>query len=271
MSKIIITCAVSGAETSRKQQPALPITPEEIAEDAKKAWEAGASILHLHVRNDDGTPTSDLKVFKKTMDLIRQKTDLIIELTTGGAVGQTPEERIQAVTLEPEMASLDCGSINFGNDYIINSVPTLKMFASEFLKYNVKPTLECLDVSHVQTSRMLIKEGLIKPPFYYGLALGIPGALDCSIRSMSNYLCELPENSYFTFVGIGGKNHIPSIYASIAAGGFVRVGFEDNVYYSKGVLAKSNAQLVERAVRIIHEAGHEVAKPSDVREMFKLR
>ena len=114
MKKMIITCAVSGAETTRKQQPALPITPEEIAEDARQCYEAGASILHLHVRNDDGTPTSDLKVFKKTMDLVRAKTDMILELTTGGAVGQTAEERIKVVSLEPEMASLDCGTINFG-------------------------------------------------------------------------------------------------------------------------------------------------------------
>ncbi|MBP5287141.1 MAG: 3-keto-5-aminohexanoate cleavage protein [Elusimicrobiales bacterium] len=271
MKKMIITCAVSGAETTRKQQPALPITPEEIAEDARQCYEAGASIVHLHVRNDDGTPTSDLKVFKKTMDLIRAKTDMVLELTTGGAVGQTAEERIKVVSLEPEMASLDCGTINFGNDYIINSLPDLRMFASEFAKYKVRPTLECMDISHVQTSRMLIKEGLIKPPFYYGLGLGIPGALDCSIRSMANFVAELPPDAYFTFIGIGGKNHLPSIYSSVAHGGFIRVGFEDNIYYSKGRLAKSNAELVERAVRIAHEFGYEIAKPSDVREMFQLR
>jgi len=261
MKKMIITCAVSGAETTRAQQPALPITPEEIAWDIVECAKAGASIAHIHVRNDDGTPTSDLKVFKRTMDLVRAKSDIVIELTTGGAVGMSPEERILPVTLRPDMASLDCGTVNFGDEYIVNTVPMLKMFASEMQKYKVHPTLECFDVSNIQTSKRLIKEGFLKPPFYYGLGFGIPGALNCSLKTISAMVDELPPESYFTLVGIGGRGHIAASYAAIAAGGFIRAGFEDNIYYQKGVLAKSNAELVSRAVRISKEAGLEIAAP----------
>lgn len=269
-NKMVITCALTGAETTKQQQPALPVTPEELALAADEACRAGAAIIHLHARNDDGSPTADLKVFKKAIDLIRAKSDVVIEITTGGAVGMTPEERIAPVALKPDMASLDCGTVNFGDEYIVNTLPIMRQFASEMNKYGVRPTLECFDVSHVQSSHILIKEGLIKPPYHYGFVMQVPAALSLSVKTLSYMMDQMPPESYFTVMGIG-RAHIPGICGAIAAGGFIRVGFEDNIYYSKGRLAKSNAEFVERAVRISQEAGLEIAKPSDVRELFKLK
>ncbi len=269
-NKMIITCAITGAETTKKQQPALPVTPEELAAAAAEACEAGASIVHLHARNDDGSPTADIKVFKKAIDLIRAKSDVVIEITTGGAVGMTPEERIAPVALKPDMASLDCGTVNFGDEYIVNTLPIMRQFASEMNRHGVRPTLECFDVSHVQSSHILIKEGLIKPPYHYGFVMAVPAALSMSVKTLSYMIDQMPAESYFTVMGIG-RAHIPGICGAIASGGFIRVGFEDNIYYSKGRLAKSNAEFVERAVRFSKEAGLEIAKPSDVRELFKLR
>ncbi len=268
--KMIITCALTGAETTKAQAPALPVTPEELAAAAQEACLAGASIIHLHARNDDGTPTADVKVFKAAIDLIRKKCDVVIEVTTGGAVGMTPEERIAPVALKPDMASLDCGTVNFGNDYIVNTLPIMRQFASEMNKYGVRPTLECFDVSHVQSSHILIKEGLIKPPYHYGFVMNVPAALSLSVKTLSYMIDQMPAESYFTVMGIG-RAHLPGICGAIASGGFIRVGFEDNIYYSKGRLAKSNAEFVERAVRISREAGLEIAKPSDVRQLFKIK
>ncbi len=269
-NKMVITCALTGAETTKAQAPALPVTPEELADAAAEACLAGAAIVHLHARNNDGTPTADVKVFKAAINLIRKKCDVVIEITTGGAVGMTPEERIAPVSLKPDMASLDCGTVNFGNDYIVNTLPIMRQFASEMNKYGVRPTLECFDVSHVQSSHILIKEGLIKPPYHYGFVMNVPAALSLSVKTLSYMVDQMPAESFFTVMGIG-RGHLPGICGAIASGGFIRVGFEDNIYYSKGRLAKSNAEFVERAVRISHEAGLEIAKPSDVRQLFKIQ
>ncbi len=270
-NKLIITCAITGAETTKEMQPALPVTPEEIAAGAFEAYEAGASILHLHVRQDDGSPTQDVAIFKKAIDLVRAKCDMVIEVTTGGAVGMTPEERLQPVTLNPEMASLDCGTVNFGDDYIVNTLPIMRQFAKEMRARGVRPTLECFDLGHVYASHILIKEGLLDEPYHYGLVLNVPGAAKYEVDVLDFMVRKLPKGAFFTAFGIGGKAHVDSIYATIALGGHLRVGFEDNIYYSKGRLAKSNAELVERAARIAKDCGRELARPEDVRQMLKLR
>ncbi len=270
-NKVIITCAVTGAETTKAMQPALPVTPEEIAQSAYEAWQAGASILHLHVRKDDGTPTQDVEVFRKAIALVRSKCDLVIEVTTGGAAWMTPEERLQPVTLNPEMASLDCGTVNFGDEYIVNTLPIMRHFAQEMKDRGVRPTLECFDLGHVYASHILIKEGLIEAPFHYGLVLNVPGAAKYEVDVLEFMVRKLPKGAFFTAFGIGGKAHVDSIYGTLALGGHIRVGFEDNIYYSKGRLATSNAELVERAARIAKDCGRELARPDDVRAMFQLR
>jgi 3-keto-5-aminohexanoate cleavage enzyme len=270
MNQMIITCAVTGAETTRAQQPALPLTPQEIADSTYEAYLAGASIVHLHVRDAAGKPTQDIAVFKEAMSLIRKKCDIVIEVTTGGAVGMTPEERLQPVQLEPEMASLDCGTVNFGDEYIVNTLPIMREFASAMNARKVRPTLECFDLGHIYASQQLIKEGLVKPPYHYGFVMNVPGGVPYTPENLSVFTNRMPAGSFHTVMGIG-RASLPAVYGAVATNGFIRVGFEDNVYFSKGVLAKSNAELVERASRIAKEAGLGIAKPSDVRALFNLR
>lgn len=271
MYNLIITCAVTGAETTRKDNPNLPITPEEIAQSAYEAYNAGASILHLHVRNNDGHPSQDINIFKNTIDNIKSKCDIVIEVSTGGAVGMSLEERIQPLELQPDLASLDCGTINFGDDYILNTLPMIKKAAGIMKDYNIRPTLECFDLSHIDTSLILINEGLITPPFHYGIVLNVPGGINYDIDTLGYFMRRLPTDSFATVMGIGGKASLNAIFGAISYSAFIRVGFEDNVFYSKGVLAKSNAELVERAVRIAKEHGCHIATPDDVRRRLKLK
>ncbi len=270
MSQMIITCAITGAETTREQQPALPLTPQEIANSTYEAYLAGASLVHLHVRDAAGKPTQDIKVFQEAMSLIRKKCDIVIEVTTGGAVGMSPEERLQPIQLEPEMASLDCGTVNFGDEYIVNTLPIMREFANAMNAKRVRPTLECFDLGHIYASLQLIKEGLLKPPYHYGFVMNVPGGVPYTPENLTLFTNRMPAGSFHTVMGVG-RASLPAVYGAVATNGFIRVGFEDNVYFSKGVLAKSNAELVERAVRISREAGLNIAKPSDVRQLFQLR
>ena len=271
MNPMVITCAVTGAETTRQQNPHLPITPEEIAEAAREVCLAGAAILHLHVRDEDGNPTQDVDVFRRAIELVRRECDIVIEVTTGGAVGMSLEERMQPLELAPEMASLDCGTVNFGDDYIVNTLPMIRRCAEMMKHRGVRPTLECFDVSHVDTAAMLVDERLVEPPLHYGIVLNVPGGVRYDVGTLDFFVRRLPAGAYWTAMGIGGRGSMQAMLGAVAAGGFVRVGFEDSVYYSKGVLAESNAQFVQRAVRVAKEAGRRVATPDDVREMFQLK
>ncbi len=188
MDKCVITCAITGAETTRKENPALPLSPAEIADAAADACRAGASVLHLHVRDTDGKPTQDVGVFRETMELVRRKCDIVIEVTTGGAVGMTPGERLAPVTLDPEMASLDCGSVNFADDYLVNTLPVMREFASAMAARRVRPTLECFDLSHIYGARKLIAEGLVTEPFHFGLVLNVPGGVPFTPDIMAFFL-----------------------------------------------------------------------------------
>ncbi len=271
MAKMVITCAVTGAEVTRKDNPNLPITPAEIAEAAADARAAGAAILHLHVRDPQGNPTQDLGVFRDAISRIRAKTDIVIEVTTGGAVGMSAQERLAPVTLQPDMASLDCGTVNFGDDYFVNSLPMMRQFAAVMRDHRVQPTLECFDLSHIDNSKILIEEKLIQPPYHYGLVLNVPGAARYDAETLAFFARRLPQGSHWTFIGIGGRASHAGIFAAISLGGFIRTGFEDNIYISKGVLAASNAQLVERAASVARSAGLEIATPADVRTLLQLR
>jgi 3-keto-5-aminohexanoate cleavage enzyme len=269
--KIVITCACTGAETTKERNPALPTTAEEIARAAAEAREAGAAILHLHVRDEAGKATQDVATFRRAIESIRRKTDIVIEISTGGAVGDGAEERLGPVTeLEPEMASLDCGTVNFGNEYIVNTLPVMREFAAEFRARRVRPTLECFDLGHVHASRLLIAEGLLEPPFHYGLVLNVPGSVPYGVETLLAFSRAMPEGADFTVMGIG-RSSLQAQLGALALGGWIRVGFEDNVYYSRGVLAKSNAELVERAARLSREAGRVPATPDEVRSYLALR
>jgi len=273
MEKLIITAAICGAEVTREQSPYIPITAEELANEAKRCVDAGASIIHLHVRNDDGTPTQNIEVFRKAIEKIKEKCKdnlPIIQPSTGGAVGMTWEERIQPVNLNPEMATLDCGTTNFGNDIFVNDLPLMRKFATFMKEKNVLPELECFEIGHIYNALMLQKEGLLHKHLHFDFVLGVPGAAPASIDILLAMIRQIPQGATWTVAAVG-RHQLPFSTYAILLGGNVRVGMEDNIYYSKGVLAKSNAEFVERVVRIAKEFGREIATPEEARKILEIK
>ncbi|MBU1106557.1 MAG: 3-keto-5-aminohexanoate cleavage protein [Candidatus Riflebacteria bacterium] len=271
MTKLIITAAICGAEVTKENNPAVPYTLEEIAREAESAAQAGASIIHLHVREDDGTPTQSATRFKAAIDVIRQRCpDVIIQPSTGGAVGMSNEERLQPVTLLPEMATLDCGTVNFGKDDIfVNSENTIIAFGQKMIELGVKPEVEVFDKGMIDTAIRLQKKGFIKSPMHFNFVLGVTGGISATLRDLVFMQGSIPADSTFTVSGIG-KSEFSMATAAILAGGHVRVGFEDNTYLAKGVLAKSNGELVAKVVRIAKELGREIATPAETRAILGL-
>ncbi len=271
MAKLFITCAVTGAETTREQCPNLPISPAEIAAEAKRAFDAGASILHLHVRRPDGTPTQDRGIFAEAIARIQAACPILIETTTGGAVGMSDDERLQPVSLSPKLASLDCGSVNFGDEILPNSLPQMREYARRMKAAGTKPTLECFDLGHINNARIIINEGLLEPPYHFSFVLGVPGAAPADMHTLLAMIDALPPGAVWSGIGIGGRGSAFMNPATVLLGGNPRVGFEDNIYLRKGTKAESNAQLVERVAGFIHEMGHEVATVEETKKTLGLR
>ena len=272
MEKLIITAAICGAEVTKEHNPSVPYTVEEIAEEAYKAHKAGASIIHLHVREDDGKPTQSKDRFKECIDAIKAKCgDVIIQPSTGGAVGMSNSERLQPTELKPEMATLDCGTCNFGGDDIfVNTENTIKEFGTKMIELGIKPEVEVFDKGMIDMALRLNKKGFIKSPMHFNFVMGVNGGISAEARDLVFMRGSIPQESTFTVSGIG-RNEFPMAAMSIIMGGHVRVGFEDNVYLEKGVLAKSNAELVEKVVRLAKELGREVASPAEAREILGLK
>lgn len=267
MQKLIITAAMVGAEVARSDQPNLPITPTEIAQAAAACRQAGASIIHLHVREDDGTPTQNRDRFAETIAAIRELTDVIVQVSTGGAVWMKPEERVQPVSLRPEMATLTCGTVNFGDEVFWNDPTLLRQFAAEMKTSGVRPEFEIFDAGMIQNALRLRDEGLVEPPMHFDFVLGVPGALPATPKNLL-FLTELiPQDATWSVAGVG-RHQLPMATLAVVMGGHVRVGFEDNIYYRKGELATSNAQLVERVARIAGELDRPLATPEEAREML---
>lgn len=271
VEKLIITAAICGAEVTKEHNPNVPYTIEEIAREAYAAYNAGASIIHLHVRYDDGTPTQDKERFREAIEAIKAKCpDVIIQPSTGGAVGMTSEERLQPIYLNPEMASLDCGTLNFGGDEIfVNTENMIIEFALKMNEVGVKPELEVFDKGMIDTALRLHKKGYIKTPMHFNFVMGVTGGISGEIRDFLFLKESIPEDSTFTATGIGRYEFSVATMA-ILTGGHVRVGFEDNIYISKGVLARSNRELVEKVVRIARELGREIATPQEARKILGL-
>ncbi|GAA0126694.1 3-keto-5-aminohexanoate cleavage protein [Clostridium sp. CTA-19] len=272
MDKLIITAAICGAEVTKENNPNVPYTVEEIGEEAYKAYKAGASVIHLHVREDDGKPTQCKDRFKACIDEIRKRCkDVIIQPSTGGAVGMSNAERLQPVELKPEMATLDCGTCNFGGDEIfVNTENTIKEFGEKMIAFNVKPEIEVFDKGMIDMAIRLEKKGYIKKPMHFNFVMGVNGGISADMRDFLFMKDSIPAGSTYTVSGIG-RNEFTLAAMSMLAGGHVRVGFEDNVYISKGVPAESNAQLVEKVARIAKELGREIATPAEARELLNLK
>ena len=270
MEKLIITAAICGAEVTKEDNPNLPLSALELAEAALEAEKAGAAIIHLHVRDEEWRPTQDIEYFKRAIDAMKETgVTAIIQPSTGGAAGMSWEERIQPVNLNPEMATLDCGTVNFGDGIFVNDLPLMRRFAKEMKERNILPELECFDAGNINNALQLKKEGLLPDHLHFDLVFGVPGALPASIKTLLFMVELLPPGATWTAAGIG-RWQLPVAIHTMLMGGHVRVGFEDNIYYKKGVAADSNAQLVSRVVRIAEETGREIATPSEARIILNI-
>ena len=268
MEPLIITVAPVGAELTPDQTPHLAVTPAQLGDVARAIRAAGASMIHVHCRNDDGTNTHDVARFRAAYDAIRASSDLIVQFSTGGAIGMTPAERSAPLELRPEMATLSCGTVNFGDDIFENSFPIMRGILAEMKKYDVMPALEIFDRGHISNALALQKQGHLTLPQHAEFVLGVPGGLDASVENLVDCVRALPPGSTWSVAGIG-RMQLPLAVTAIAMGGHVRVGLEDNIYYSKGRLA-SNEELVARVVRIATEMGRPVATPSQARKVLRL-
>ena len=289
--EVVLTCAVTGAGDTTQKNPHVPVTPEEIANAAIEAAKAGASAAHIHVRDPKtGRGSRDVELFRETVDRIRSSdTDVVINLTAGmggdwvpsdydpslpgpGTDMIGPEERLAHVTaLLPEICSLDCGTMNFGNgnEIYISTPPYLRQMAATVQKLGVKPELEVFELGQIRFAKQMIAEGLIDEPPMFQICLGIPWGAEQSVDNMKVMKDELPANASWASFGIS-RMQMPMAAAAVAMGGNVRVGLEDNIYLDRGVLA-TNAQLVTRAREIIERMGGRILTPAEARDKLGLR
>lgn len=272
MSKTIITVATTGAWPTKENNPNIPLTPHEIADEVYECYEAGAAVAHIHVRDDAGKPTMDLEKFSLTQKLIKEKCDILLNMTTSGSLDATDEERqLHIKKLKPELASFDCGSMNWmHHNVFLNHPYFLSALANTMFESGVKPEIEIFDTGMVSESIYYLKKGDLKAPLHYQFVLGVAGGMEATIENLVYLKNMIPEGSTWGALGIG-KAHIPILLAAVAMGGHVRVGMEDNVYYGPGILAESNVQLVSRAAEIIKASSNKVATPDEARKILGLK
>lgn len=273
MHKLIITAAITGSGITKQRTPHIPITPKEIADSAVEACEAGAAIVHIHVRDPGtGLGTQDLEIFSQVVDIIRNRCDVVLCLTTSGIPGRNLpyEERLVVLELTPELASFDAGSMNLGANLFANPPDYLELMARRMAETGVKPELEIFDPGMIGNCIRLLEKGLLEKPLHFQFVLGAPGGSPGSARSLMHMLDMVPADSTWSVAGIG-RAQLEMGTIGMVLGGHVRVGLEDNIYFSKGVLATSNAQLAKRAVHIAREYGRELATPDEARDLLSLR
>ena len=268
---LIITVAPCGAETMRSHNPAVPYTPDEIAAEARRCFDAGARMVHVHARWDDGTPTQDAGRSRDTVAAIRAAApEMIVQVSTGGAVGMAPAERLGSLEAGPDMATLTCGTVNFGQGVFENPAPLMLEFARAQLARGVRPELEIFDLGHLDNARWLIGKAPLEGPQHYDLVLGVPGGASGTPRNVLTLADRLPaDGSTWSATGIG-RSFLPVVTTALAAGGHVRCGFEDQVEVDAGTLASSNAELVERVAAIAALLGRSPASPARAREILRL-
>ena len=274
MDKLIITAAICGAEVTKEQNPNVPYTVAEIVREAKSAVDAGAAIVHLHVREDDGTPTQSHVRFQEcTEAILKECPNVILIPSTGGAVGMTPDERLDSTntTPIPEMATLDCGTCNFGDEIFDNTMPTMRAFGKRMIEKGIKPEYECFEMGHLDTILTMARKGEVPgAPMQFNFVLGVPGCTPATVDNLCWLVKNIPAGSTWTATGIG--RHAFTLAApAIVMGGNVRVGFEDNLYLERGVLAKSNGELVDKVVRLAKLLGRQVATSDEAREILSLK
>ena len=278
-NKVIITAAVTGAWPRKENNPNVPMTPQEIADDVYACWKAGAAVAHLHMRDDEGNGTMDTAKFEETVNLIHTKypdCDIVLNLTTSGDIHADDEIRVAHVKkLKPEMASYDCGSMNWLNSGLFLNTPKfLTDCGLLFQELGVKPEIEAFDPGMIGNAAYYIKKGVLKTPVHFQFCMGCANGIAGSMKNlifMKETADELVGKGNYTWSCFGvGHSAMEMLYGAVALGGNIRVGMEDNVMYAKGQLAESNVQFIERAVRVIKEYGKEVATPDEARQILGL-
>ena len=267
---LIISVATTGSWPTKAQNPSLPTTEGEIAAAALACQAAGAAIVHIHVRDDAGRVTCDPQRYANVRRLVESAgSDVIINMSTGGGAGLvTDAQRMEPVTLSPEIASFDCGSLNFGDGVFVNSPAFLRELAALMRTHNVLPEIECFEPGHVWNALRLIEDGALSPPYWFQFVLGVRGGSPATVKQLVHLVEMLPPGALWSVCAIG-RAQLPLNLAAIAMGGHVRTGLEDNLYYHKGELA-TNEQLVARLARIATEVGRDVATPAQAREILGL-
>lgn len=275
-NRLIISVALSGGGTSKKATPYVPVTAEEIAKDVVACAKAGAAVAHIHVRDKEGMPTMDKNVFEEVVTEVRSEikkagVDILINLTTSGGPATDDDRLLHLEALKPDMCSYDVGTFNWGNAFIFQNTPYLLDKLGECaVKNNIKPEMEIFDAGMIGNARHYIRKGYVVGRPHFQFVLGVSGGMDGTVENLAFLKNMLPEDATWSCTGIG-KCHIPMLLTSIALGADgVRVGLEDNIYYSKGVLA-TNEMLVKRAVRIATDCGRTIATAEDAREIFGLK
>jgi len=265
---VILTAAVVGAEVTRAQSPHVPYTPAEIAAAAVDAWRAGAAVVHLHARWPDGRPSQEAGHFREIIDRIRGAgCDVVVQCSTGGAVGMSVDERLGSLVDGAEMGTLNLGTMNFGDGIFVNARPDVVRIAARLRERRLVPECEVYDAGMLDTLRWLLERGHVAPPYHVQLVLGVPGGMAASERNLRFLVEGLPAAVPWTAAGVG-KAQLALAALAVKLGGHVRVGLEDNLYLSKGVLAKGSHELVEAAVRLARAAGREPATPRQARGML---
>ena len=278
--KCIITAALTGIAADRRHCPAIPYTPEEIGEEARRAFDAGASVAHIHAREDDGKPSNRVEVYAAIKQEVRKRSPIIINFGTG-AIDVPPEERVAHITdVRPEIGALNMGSMNYAKfssekkDFVFNwvfenSFDTIRFYLERMNGAGVMPEMECFDTGHIGNIRPFIEMGLLKPPYQFSFIMGVLGGIPATARNLANQVDQIPAGSNWEVIGI---SHIQwtMLMAAIALGGNVRVGLEDNFYVAPGQMATSNADLVEKAARMVRDAGRDVATVQESRAMLGL-
>ncbi|HTJ47191.1 MAG TPA: 3-keto-5-aminohexanoate cleavage protein [Kofleriaceae bacterium] len=274
--KVILSCALTGAVTTKKHCPAIPYTPVEIAEEAKRAYEAGAAIVHIHARNDDGSPTWSRDTFEAIMRETKARCPVLINWSTGGAGPMS--SRIDHLSLRPAVAALNMGSMNYAKwseakksfafQFVFaNSFDDILGFAKAMKEHGAKPEMECFDTGHTNSHQVLESLGLIEKPYHFSFIMGVLGGIPASARHLAFQAEQVPAGSRWKVIGIS-RDQWPLAMAALALGGDVRVGLEDNFYLPNGEMATSNGALVAEAARLVSLSGRSVASLEETKAIL---
>ncbi|WP_428266089.1 3-keto-5-aminohexanoate cleavage protein [Haliangium sp.] len=274
--KVIISCALTGAVTTKRHCPAIPYTPVEIAEEAQRAYDAGAAIVHIHARTDAGAPTWDVDVFERIKAEVEARCPVLINFSTGGAGPM--QSRVAHIALAPAIAALNMGSMNYAKwsrrkgDFAFkfvfeNSFDDIVSFARAMAEAGVKPEMECFDTGHVASHTVLAKLGLIAAPYHFSFIMGVLGGIPATARHLAFQAANVPTDARWKVIGIS-REQWPLCMSALGLGGDIRVGLEDNFYLPSGDMATSNGALVEAAAGMVRLSGREVASVADTRQIL---